>query len=168
MPPGPGESRLAPSQLLHGAQGFVDDLRLALFFFPFLQQQGALVAQFLKIGLLASELQVALVAVGRQRPGLDGLLHGTAWLVVMLAVTEATSIRQAGNFCERFVEHLIAVPELQLAQPGRIDDETAGGTEDHMPVHARVAASLVPIAHVAGLEYLLANQTIDDRLLPDA
>ena len=61
-----------------------------------------------------------------------------------------------------------SVPELQLAQTWRVDDESARFANHELAVHARMPATRVPFADFAGGEELAFDEPVDDRRLPRA
>src|SRR5205085_4339286 len=61
----------------------------------------------------------------------------------------------------------VRVPERYGAKPGGVDQHTSTGEEDELPGGRGVAAPLIVLAHVAGRLYVGADETIQERRLPD-
>src|SRR5262249_20561091 len=77
---------------------------------------------------------------------------------------------QAASFATSFAgaRCSIAVPELELAHSGRVDEDAAAGNEEHLTRRCGVAAFAVGLAHVVGGLAMLAQQRVDERGFADA
>ena len=115
---------------------------------------------------LALQLRVALPALPRQRAVGERLADRAAGLLIVGAVGEAAAPRDLLDVAEGLLE--VGVPELQLAHPGRVEDDAAAGQQDQLAVGRRVPARLVVLAHLLRREQLLADERVDDRRLADA
>src|SRR5688500_17720775 len=153
----------AAPRFLHRFERFPLDPGLALFV-----DLRALVPQPLGGFVLPAEIEVALVAVRAKRAVVDGGTDSTAGLGVMPAIAESAGARMRDDVGERLVETLVAVPELQLPHAGRVDQQAAARAQEHLPMHARVAAARIALAHLAGVEHVRPDEAIHDRGLPGA
>ena len=59
----------------------------------------------------------------------------------MGAVVEATLRRELGDIGERAVD--VALPDLELTEPRRVDDDRAAGQDEQLAVPCRVPAAAV-------------------------
>ena len=87
------------------------------------------------------ELPVARESLARKRSLGERRLHGAARLMLVQAVREAARARELGDVLERRVERSVVGPELELAHPGRVEEERAGRERDGLAVRCRVAAA---------------------------
>lgn len=116
---------------------------------------------------LTLELAVAREPLRRERPAVDRRGHRAAGLGLVRAVGEAALQRQRLDVLERLPHPLAGLPELELAQAGRVEDEPAAREQVELAARRRVPAAAVP-ARLAGLERGLAEQRVHDRRLADA
>ena len=119
------------------------------------------------MGELGLELEVAVPAVGLERSVGKCGADGAARLGVVGAVGEPALVEQLRDVLERLVDAVVGDPELELADPGRVDDERARRQLDQLAAGRRVA-SLAVLADLLGREQLLARERVDERRLADA
>src|SRR5205814_5306621 len=118
---------------------------------------------------LALELQPAGVSLPRQLARPQSRLHGAVRLRVVRAVVEAAGERELLDVRERLLDGSgAAVPELELAEPGSVDDDPAAGQEDELAVRRRVASFVVVHARFLDCHQLAAREAVDERRLADA
>src|SRR5581483_4607385 len=115
---------------------------------------------------LALELDVALPPVDRQRAVRERLADRAAGLAVVRAVREAAPPRDLLDVAEGLLQ--VGVPELQLTDPGRVEDDAAARQHDQLAMRSRVAAAVVVRAHLLRLEQVLAGERVHDRRLTDS
>src|SRR5688572_1091776 len=98
------------------------------------------------MGELTLQLLVARPAAEVECPVLERRLHRATGLAAMGAVVEAAARRQLLNVRERLAEPVRRFPELELANPRRVEDESALRQEYELPVSRRVTALAVGLA----------------------
>src|SRR6266545_3936287 len=92
---------------------------------------------------LALELAPALQAFGRELTARHGRFHRASGLAAVTAVAEAAPRGQLLDLGEGGAEPLAGLPELQLAHARRVEDETAAGKHEELPVGRGVAPAVV-------------------------
>ena len=117
----------------------------------------------IKIRLLAPELPVALKPRGIKLTARQCLQYGTPRLVFVLTVAKTAMCRQQFNVCESFSKATVAVPELQLAQARRVNDQTAHGKTDQLAPRCGMTASLIGLTDGLDSLTLLTCETVDER-----
>src|SRR5438105_13582070 len=115
---------------------------------------------------LALQLDVALPALLGERPVRERLANRAAGLAIVVAVGEPAAARDLFDVAEGALE--IGVPQLELADARRVEDDTARRDEDQLAPGRRVAAHLIVLAHLHCCEELFADERVDDRRLADA
>ena len=106
----------------------------------------ALVEPPLEVGELALQLRVALPASEVELAGRERRPNRAARLGAVRAVVEAAAEHELLDVGERLAEALRRIPELELPQAGRVDDEPAARQQDELPVRRRVPALAVVLA----------------------
>src|SRR6185503_507493 len=84
----------------------------------------------------------------------------------MAAVPESALASAGGNLLERLPDAILGVPHLEFPHPRRVDDHAATWHHQHLPVHAGVPPTGVPVADLAGGKGLRADESIHERGLP--
>src|SRR5262245_17065901 len=102
------------------AHPFVNDLGL-----PLLLQAREIVLAEMELPQLALELAVALQAPGRQLAALRRGFDGAAGLALVPAIGEAAALGERLDVGEGGLDALVSLPELDLAQARRVDDQAA-------------------------------------------
>src|SRR5215210_9284563 len=97
---------------------------------------------------LALQLEVALPAFGRQGAVGERRADRAAGLGVVRAVREFALVHELRHVGERLFEPLFCLPELQLAETGRVDQDAASRKQEKLTVRRRMAAAPV-LAHLA-------------------
>src|SRR5690349_7482011 len=87
---------------------------------------------------LTLELAVALQPLRIEPPLRDCQVHRAIGLGAVLTVREAALRRERRHVLEDVVHLLGALEQLQLAQPGSVEDETAALEDDQLAVRGRV------------------------------
>src|SRR5207244_9448645 len=118
---------------------------------------------------LALELAPAVEPLARQLAGLHRREHGAARLVHVRAVAEAAIGCELLDVGKGRVQRGSAdVPQLKLAEAGRVDYEPAAGQDEQLAVRRGMAALVVVLARLARDHHLLAEPEVDERRLADA
>src|SRR5829696_5288665 len=125
-----------------------------------LLELGALIQLARLMRLFVLELVVALESAGGQAAGVRCIAHCTSRLLAVAAVAEAAPRRQRLDVGERGVRTLDAVPQLQLAHPGRVDQHTGFREQHQLARRARVPSAAVRLPHVLGAQKIVPNQSI--------
>src|SRR5581483_6463749 len=112
---------------------------------------------------LALQLHVRLPALTCERAVGERVPNGASRLTVVVAVGEAAAARDLLDVAERLLE--VGIPELQLTDARRVEDDAAGWQEDQLSVRRRVATALVVLADLLRREDLFADEGVDDRRL---
>ncbi len=81
----------------------------------------------------------------------------------MAAIAETAVRREGGDVGKGVVERLAGVPQLQLAQAGSVDDESARLPDDELAMHARVTAARIPVADLTSRQQLALHEGVHDR-----
>ena len=111
---------------------------------------------------------LARALIGRADVFVESFTPGTvARLGLVRAVEEAALRRELLDVRERRFEPLVRDPELELAHPGRVDDEASSREKHELAVRGRVAAAAVG-SKLSRLEQLLAGEAVHERRLPHA
>ena len=92
----------------------------------------------LEVAELADELRIAIQAFGGEGTVADGGQDGAAGLGLVGAVGEAARGGQVLDLGEGRGDPLGAVPQLQLAQAGRVQDQATAGPDDQLAAGRRV------------------------------
>src|SRR6478609_9795324 len=102
---------------------------------------------------LAEQLEIAVVARRPDRARFHGLTHRAARLVHLAAVAKP-AVTEEGTKLEKAVVEIAReeVPHTDLAQPRRVDDETAIGERMQRRAHGRVAPLVHRLADLAHAE----------------
>src|SRR4029077_12797162 len=95
---------------------------------------------------LALQLQIALPALGCERALRKGVAYRAARLLVVCAVGEAAAPGDLLDVAERQVE--IGVPELQLADPRRVEHDSAQRQQDQLTMARRVTSGVIVFPHL--------------------
>ena len=132
-PEDPGWSLLYP--LLHLADGLGNRFPLALGL-----ELGELILLLGHVVRFATELQIALQPLGRQRAVRHRLADRAARLRVVPAVGEVAPGAQRLDVGERRGDRPADFPQLDLPQARRVDHQPSARQEDQLPVGRRVAA----------------------------
>ena len=111
-------------------------------------------------------------AVARQRPvgtilsGPGSSVLGAARLAGVLAVGELAGRGDGVDLGEGVVDGPLVPPELQLAHPWRVDDQTSPGQAHQLAMRRRMPAAGVCCPDLARPLQFATRQAIDDRALP--
>src|SRR6266511_5571715 len=132
-----------------------------------LQRDEPGVAPAFQAGELALQLPVALQTLGRKRAGADRLAYGAPRLRLVAAVVEAAFGLELGDVVEGLGQPVRALPELELAEPRRVDHEPAVRQRQQLAVSGRVPAAAV-LSDLLRLELLAPEQPVDQARLADA
>src|SRR6266540_2694662 len=132
-----------------------------------LQRDEPGVAPAFQAGELALQLPVALQTLGRKRAGADRLAYGAPRLRLVAAVVEAAFGLELGDVVEGLGQSVRALPELELAEPRRVDHEPAIRQRQQLAVSGRVPAAAV-LSDLLRLELLAPEQPVDQARLADA
>ena len=117
----------------------------------------------------ALEFPPALQAICGEFAALDRGEHCAPRLVVVRAVGEFALRRKLFDVGERRVERARSdIPELQLADAGRVEHEPAAGQHEKLADSRRVPAFVVVLPGLARRHDVLAEPAIDERRLADA
>ena len=106
--------------------------------------------------------------LGSQLAPFDSSEDGAAGLGFVRAISETASARELGDILERLGDRGLLHPRLQLAHAGRVDEQRATRQLHQVPGGRRVAPFAVHLADLRGFQALLAQQSIDERRLPNA
>ena len=134
---------------------------------PLLIELCALVLLTSLIGLLVSELVVALEPLGRDLAGVSSCAYGTSWFGPMPAIAEAAFGSPVFDVREGAAERVAGFPELELAHAWRVYEYSATRQHDELPGRRRVTTAAVRDAHVARRHQLVAKELVHDAGLAD-
>jgi hypothetical protein len=118
---------------------------------------------------LALQLAPALEPLPIQLAGRERREHGAARLARVRAVVEPALGSELLDVGERRIQRFPAdVPELQLAEAGSVDHDSAAGKEDQLAPRGRVPTLVVVCTRLVRREQLFARPAVHERRLPDA
>src|SRR5438045_4068551 len=109
---------------------------------------------------LSFQLAVAGQPVRLQFALLDGPANRAAGLTLVTAVAKAAAGGEPGDVVEGLLQRAAVSPELELAQPGRVDQHPAVGQDRQLAVGSRMA-SLAVAPHGLGLEDGISHEPVD-------
>ena len=100
-------------------------------------------ATFSEVAQFIPQFAVVLESGRRQRTGPDCRLHRTARFAKVLAIREAAAFGKSLNIFKSSLDAFIGLPELDLAHPWGVDDETVVGEADQFAVAGGMKATVV-------------------------
>src|SRR5207253_1822317 len=106
------------------------------------------VRQLLMPAGLGGQLAVALPTLGADGALPYRGLHGAALLHGVRAIAETALSGKCRDLLERAIHTILAGPELQFAQPGRVDECAALRERQQLAARRGVAAAAVGWAHL--------------------
>ncbi len=120
-------------------------------------------------GPLLVEFAIALVPCGVDLSAMDGVLDGAAGFVGVRAIGKM-AVGDVGAKLDEVTLELARhrAPELELAEPGRVDDETARFEVDQLGGRGGVLALGGPVRHLTHLEVQTGLDGIQERALADS
>ncbi len=118
-----------------------------------------------QVGQFALELEVVPVVPGIDCSRCQRFLDGALGLGLVPAVVKATTLGQHLDVGKRRPQTIVALPQRNLPEARRIDEQSPLGQDDQLSVSGGMAPATVMLADVLHHHDLLTGQTIDDGRL---